>query len=183
VRAGVQVAPDSVAGGTRAERPRRRSAGLWPWLPGLILVSLIGGQLVVLMSTLDDPTFSTERDYYRKAVDWDARMARQRASQALGWSSSAVIVRSTRGVARLQVRLADARGRAIGGAALRATVFHNARAARALELALTEAEPGVYAAELGPARAGLWEVRLSASRGSDAYESTLRLDVTGEREP
>jgi nitrogen fixation protein FixH len=181
--AGVHVAPDGAEVAAREARPRRRRAGLWPWVPGLILVSLLGGQLIVLSSALDDPTFSTERDYYRKAVDWDARMARQRESQALGWSSSARLVRSSNGTARLQVRLTDARGHAIQGAALRATAFHNARAAQPLELTLREAEQGSYEAELGHARPGLWEVRLSAQRDRAAYESTLRVDVTPERTP
>jgi hypothetical protein len=77
------------------------------------------------------------------------------------------------------VRLADARGAALQGALLRASAFHVAHSARPLELALREAEPGVYLADLGRARPGLWEVRLSASRGGDEYESTLRIDVTG----
>jgi nitrogen fixation protein FixH len=181
--AGVHVSPDGADAAAREARPRRRGAGLWPWVPGLILVSLLGGQLVVLTSTLDDPTFSTERDYYRKAVDWDARMARQRESQALGWSSSALLVSSASGVTRLRVQLTDARGQAIHGAALRATAFHNARAALPLELALREAEHGSYEAELGHVRPGLWEVRLSAQRGRDEFESTLRVDVTAERAP
>ena len=181
--AGVHVAPDGAKAAARQGRPSRRGAGLWPWVPALILVSLLGGQLVVLSSTLDDPTFATERDYYRKAVDWDARMARQRESQALGWSSSARLVRSASGGARLLVRLTDAHGQPIGGAALRATAFHNARAAQPLELTLREAERGSYEAELGHVRPGLWEVQLSAERDHAEYESTLRVDVTVERTP
>jgi nitrogen fixation protein FixH len=181
--AGVHVAPGGADVAAREARARRRGAGLWPWVPALVLLSLLGGQLVVLTSTLDDPTFSTERDYYRKAVDWDARMARQRASEALGWSSSARLVSSANGVTRLRVQLTDAHGQSIHGAALRATAFHNARAALPLELELRETEQGSYEAELGKVRPGLWEVRLSAERGGAECESTLRVDVTAERAP
>jgi nitrogen fixation protein FixH len=79
--------------------------------------------------------------------------------------------------AALELRLVDANGGVVSGAQVRAVAFHNARAAEQTELALTEASPGVYRATLVRARPGLWEARVSAVRGADAYTSTLRFEI------
>jgi nitrogen fixation protein FixH len=153
------------------------SGRIWAWVPGLLLAGLLGTQLLVLSSVLDDPTFATEGDYYRKAVDWDAHMARERQSLALGWLATAQVTPSAESRSAVSVRLRDARGNAVSLAQVHAIAFHNARAAHPLELQLGESTPGEYGADLGVARPGLWELRLSASRGGDSYEATLRFEV------
>jgi nitrogen fixation protein FixH len=158
------------------------AAKLWPWVPGLLLAGLIGTQLMVLASVLEDPSFSTESDYYRKAVDWDTRMAEQRRSRALGWAARTSAEMTGSAAAALEVRLVDAKGDVVRGAQVRALAFHNARASEKKALQLAEVSPGVYRAALGRARPGLWEARLSATRGAEAYATTLRFEVqpTGE---
>jgi nitrogen fixation protein FixH len=136
-------------------------------------VSLLGTQLAVLSSALDDPTFSTEPDYYRKALDWDARQARLRASLALGWTARA----STDGGGAVVVSITDGAGQPVSGAALRAEAFPNARAGQPRELMFREGASGVYRAELGAARPGIWELRCSAVRGQQRFESTLRIEI------
>jgi nitrogen fixation protein FixH len=160
----------------------RRGAGPWPWVPALLLGTLIGVQLLVVSATIDDPTFSSEQDYYRKAVDWDAHMARLRASRALGWSAHVSVEQAASPGARtLSLRFEDAAGAPLSGAALEAVAFHNARAASPRALDWREVAPGLYHAELAPARPGLWELRLSAARGADRYEATLRFEAPLER--
>ena len=46
------------------------------WPIGIVAILLAGvvGNLAVIVITKDDPSFSVEPDYYRKAVDWDERM-------------------------------------------------------------------------------------------------------------
>jgi nitrogen fixation protein FixH len=159
-------------------RPRRlQAARLWPWVPALLLTALIGTQMTVLASALDDPSFATEDDYYRKAVNWDAHMARQRQSQALGWMAQAHVGEAAAGVHELSIRLLDARGVAVSGAQLHGVAFPNARAARPIELALEEGAAGEYHAPLTAARAGVWELRLNAMRGHESYEATLRFEL------
>jgi nitrogen fixation protein FixH len=176
-----RMLPTELASPSGVARPRRlRAARLWPWVPALLLASLIGTQITVLASALDDPTFSTEDDYYRKAVDWDAHMARQRQSQALGWTAQTRIDAFGAGDRAVSIELRDARGAVVSGARARAVAFANTRASRPLELALEEQSPGVYHAMLGAARTGLWELRLSATRGVDAYETTLRFELVAE---
>lgn len=155
-------------------RPR---AGIWPWVPALLLGSLLGTQLGVLSSTLEDPSVSTEPDYYRKALDWDARQARLRQSQALGWAARASDGGASPGGREVQVSIVDAHGAPVSGATVRALAFPNARAGQPLELSLRESSPGVYSADLGVARPGIWELRCSATRGQQQFESTLRFEL------
>jgi nitrogen fixation protein FixH len=159
----------------------RVPARVWPWVPALLLVSLLGTQLTVLSSALDDPAFATEPDYYRKALDWDAQQARARDSQALGWTARASADGATPATRAVSLSLTDAHGATVSGALVRATAFPNVRAGQARTLTFREASPGVYRAELGVARPGVWELRCSAVRGQERFESTLRfeLDATG----
>ena len=158
-------------------RPESASRA-WAWAPLVLLVGLIGTQLVVLGNVLHDPAFATEPDYYQKGVDWDASQAQKRQSSALGWQSALHAESlAVPGHTLLRVRLDDAHGRALVGARLRATAFHNARAARAFELRFEETAEGSYDEDLGSARAGLWELRLHATRGADSYDRVFRLDL------
>jgi nitrogen fixation protein FixH len=141
-----------------------------------LLGSLLGAQMTVLAFVLDDPTFATEEDYYRKAVDWDARRLREQQSDALGWTAR-LEAASTLGH-RVSVQLRDAQGLAVSHALVTGVAFHNARAAHRLELTLDEVSPGLYQAELGAVRPGLWELRLRANRSGDSYETALRFDVS-----
>jgi nitrogen fixation protein FixH len=158
-----------------SHRPRFARARLWPWIPALLLGSLIGAQMTVLAFVLDDPTFATEADYYRKAVDWDARRARERESQALGWTAQLRV--QSRPERPISLQLSDALGRAVVSARVSGVAFHNARAGHPLALMFEEESPGLYRVPLGAVRPGLWELRLSATRDRDSYETTLRFEV------
>ena len=165
---------------THGAPPTGRWASRWAWAPAVLLVALIGSQVSVLAAVLDDPTFSTEPDYYRKAVDWDAHMARSRESQALGWSARARVDPSPPGARTapaLVLAVSDRQGQPVVGARLQAVAFFNARAGRPLTLTPTEAAPGEYRADFAAYHAGVWELRLVAERSSDRYETSLRLEL------
>jgi hypothetical protein len=145
----------------------------------VLLAVLLGTQLTVLHSVLDDPSFALEPDYYRKAVAWDSQRELERESQALGWRAqlAAEPAPQARGV-ELQLQLSDAGGGPLGGAAVRVRAFANARAARVLEAALVETAPGTYRAEIPSSVLGLWEFRLEATRGADHFAEVLRQSVS-----
>jgi len=160
----------------------RSSGKLWAWAPGVLLTALLGTQLSVLHSVLDDPSFALEPDYYRKAVAWDTRRELERASQALGWHAEldAELGRQARGI-DLRVQLRGGRGEPLTGAALRVQAFANARAARVLEAVLQETAPGTYSAELPSSVLGLWEFRLEATRGSEHFAEAVRQSVSARQ--
>lgn len=154
------------------------SGRAWAWAPVVILVGLIGAQLIVLGNVLHDPSFATEPDYYQKGVDWDTSQARKQQSNSLGWRSELHAESAgVPGLTLLRVQLSDGVGRPLAGARLRALAFHNARASRGFELRFEERAPGSYEAELRGARRGLWELRSSATRGTDRYERVFRVDL------
>jgi nitrogen fixation protein FixH len=77
------------------------------------------------------------------------------------------------------VSIVDARGAPVSNATVRAVAFPNVRAGQARQITFREASPGIYRAELGAARPGIWELRCSATRGSQQFESTLRFELEG----
>jgi nitrogen fixation protein FixH len=159
------------------------SPRLWPWVPALLLGSLLGTQLVVLSRVLDDPSFAVENDYYQKALHWDAERTRVERSHALGWTATGEAHAASGGQALLVIALRDGHGAALSGAELELLAFHNARAAAPLSLHAKEVRPGEYQTELDHPRPGRWEVRVHALRGKETYDEVLRLDVapTGPR--
>jgi nitrogen fixation protein FixH len=165
----------------RVSSAPRRTHRLWPWVPAILLVSLIGTQLTVLASVLGDPAFATEPDYYQKAVDWDAHRAREQESQALGWNARVRWdERDAANLRSLHLELTAADGSAVPGAQVHVVAFHNARAAQPLELEPLESSPGVYSATFEGHRPGLWELRIEATRGREAFETTLRHELPPE---
>jgi nitrogen fixation protein FixH len=165
---------------TTSKRPALLSSGrLWAWAPGVLLATLLGTQLTVLHSVLDDPSFALEPDYYRKAVAWDARQQLERESQALGWHAelAAEPALEARGLG-LRVQLRDAQGGPLAGAFVHVQAFANARAARVFEAALVETAPGTYSTEIPNSVLGLWEFRLEATRGAQRFAEVLRQSVS-----
>jgi nitrogen fixation protein FixH len=157
---------------------------LWAWAPALLLGGLLGTQMIVLRNVLDDPSVALEPDYYRKAVAWDEQRAQERRSTALGWHAAITVEPAQHpGATRLRVQLTDAAGGALSGATLTAQAFANARAGSVLSLRWTESAPGHYETELVPARPGLWELRLQATRGSDTFLHTSRHTLGRSKQP
>ncbi|MFG0316370.1 MAG: FixH family protein [Planctomycetota bacterium JB042] len=148
------------------------------------LVVLLLGMSVVIQGTAlflanSDPSFAVEEDYERKAAAWDDLARRRRASDALGWAAD-VSTRAgdRRGDAVVRVSLADRNGLPVEAAEVVVETFHNARASRVLtDVLRTTDAPGVYEATLPMRRPGLWELRITATRGEDVFLRTLRKSV------
>lgn len=150
----------------------------WPIGITLLLAATIVGNLLVMRVAADDPAFAVEPDYYRKAVLHDSTMARQQRSAALGWTAEArfeplVPGRDT----PLHLVLRDARGAPVAGATVRVVALFNARAADRFTMTLTPQPDGSYAAPVPVAHAGLWELRIEATRGAEQFVDTRRVDV------
>lgn len=153
-------------------------ARFWAWLPALLLGSMLVGLGTLAHIAIDDPHFALEPNYYDKAVHWDRSRAEERASQALGLQLSLGPVSvAADGSAELELRVRDADGGAFAGAVLEVEAFPNAFASRVQRPAIHEAAPGVYRAKLERALPGLWELRVSATRGPAHYREVLRPEL------
>jgi nitrogen fixation protein FixH len=148
----------------------------WPIGIGAILMLTVGANIVVYRVANNDPSFAIEPDYYRKAVAWDSTASERRVSAALGWSAPISLVRTGSALA-LRAMPRDANGTPLRGATITAQLFPIARSQHVDSVAMTESTPGQYSADVSQARAGLWEVRLSVTHGSNRWASVDRVEV------
>lgn len=142
---------------------------------GLSVAANIGFMLVAN----DDPAFAVEPDYYRKAVAFDSSMARERASNALGWRVAVTVAPMELGKpTELRLLVTDSAGIPIRDATVQVLAMHNARSGERLvaQLAADSAQGGYHAA-LAITRPGLWEIRSQVTRGQDQFAVSQRVDV------
>jgi hypothetical protein len=140
---------------------------------------MLAGLGVLVWLAVDDPHFALEANYYDKAVRWDQARARANESRALGLATtvSPALYRAADGTIAIEVALDDRDRARFAGAAVALEAFPNAYANRIQRITLREAAPGVYRGRLERGVVGLWELRLTVSRGTQRFEQTLRRDV------
>ena len=148
----------------------------WPIAITAVLALTVGANVLLLRIATEPNAYATEPDYYRKAVAWDSTAAAERASTATGWSCDASLVARGRAF-EIRLRLVDAAGAPVAGAAVHVTAIHNLAAATPSELTATPAAAGGYVATLPVARAGLWELRVAATRGREHFTADLRREA------
>lgn len=150
------------------------------WPIGIVAILLAGvvGNLAVIVITKDDPSFSVEPDYYRKAVDWDSTAARQVRSDALQWRVAARVETGTGDQSQLTLDLTDAQGAIVRDATLRGSLLHIARGDDVQQVVFTQSASGAYVASVPMPRAGVWELRLTADRDSSHFVHTVRVETT-----
>lgn len=155
-----------------------RRGWYWPWFVVAALLFTVGVNVVMLFAAAGDGGngYVVEPDYYRKALDWDRTMARQAASDSLGWSATATIKRGIRDSSKVVVRALGRDGTAVTGAQVSAILIHNRDAAHPLKVVLAEAEPGRYVTTAALPHAGRWEVRVEARRGAERFMATLHAE-------
>jgi nitrogen fixation protein FixH len=126
-----------------------------------------------------NPTFAVEPDYYRKAINWDATQAIDRASKALGWTVDLETspTAGESGDRRVSCRFKDREGNPIEGAQVELVAFPHARATERQTLLLADERGGLYAATAKMKRAGLWEFRLTVRRGPQTFTHVERREV------
>jgi len=150
----------------------------WPIGIATILALTVGANIWVAVIANDDPSFSIENDYYRKAVGWDSTMSQMRQNARLGWHvAPAFDAFTARDGATLQLRLSDSTGATIRGANVHVAALYNARAGQVLEGTMRPDSAESYALRLPVTYPGQWEVRFDIHRGNDRYTSSVRLEA------
>lgn len=151
------------------------SGRLWALFPVLLLSATAVAMVVVVSLALDDKGFSVERDYYKKAVAFDAELQQRKRNDELGWRLAVEPI--VNGDAVIRVSLLDRERRPIAGASISGEAFAVARSQRQEQLAFTESQAGAYEARLSSRRSGLWELRLTAILGSDRFTKVIRTEL------
>lgn len=148
----------------------------WPIGIATILFATVASNVGVILLTKDDPSFAVEPDYYRKAVEWDSTTARRARSDALGWQVTPQVTVGTTS-STVALTLVDSAGAPVTGADVTGELLHIARAADMQPVTFMATADG-YAATVRMPRAGVWELRLQATRGDDTFLRTLRVETT-----
>ena len=163
----------------------------WPIGIAVILAATVAANLTMMRIANSDPSFAVEPDYYQKAVAFDSTLAHVNASARLGWSARVTIAQDTasRGDSTsvqasdhtmgplVAVALRDSLQQPITHATVTVHALFIARANDVLSATLAETTPGNYRAALPVQHAGIWEIRIAATRGTDAFVSSARVDV------
>jgi nitrogen fixation protein FixH len=159
--------------------PLIRKDRIWPAIIVSVLVVDVGVGVVMMRVANDDPTFAVEPDYYHKAVAWDSTVAQAERNRSLGWQVMPSLGRVEAGKdAALTLTLRDSAGALVHGAEVHVEAMPVAHANELMEATLPAGEAGGYTAEVPITRAGLWELRVVATRGSDRFTADLRLDAS-----
>ncbi|MGE5176937.1 MAG: FixH family protein [Hyphomicrobiales bacterium] len=155
-----------------------KPATLWPAAVIAALGVTVIANVAILIASSDPRKSGVERDYYAKAVAWDTTAAERGRSVALGWSADARLSPDPAG-ARVRISLADRAGAPLTGARVSLEAIHNFDPEHPATGLLPETEPGVYAATLPLHHRGLWELRVTAIRGTNRFFTSLRRDREG----
>jgi nitrogen fixation protein FixH len=154
-----------------------KKGAMWPIGVAAILAATVGANIWVMVVANGDPSFAIEKDYYRRAIDWDATMAQERHNAALGWRLTPEVGAIFADGATLVVTLTDSAGAPLRDATMRVAAAHNARAGDVLEVTLPPRAGAGYAATLPMHRPGQWELRFEVTRGGERFTAVRRVDV------
>lgn len=148
-----------------------KAEAVWP----LAIASVLGVTVVAnlwLWRAANEPgTGALEPDYYARALAWDSTQVEHSRSVALGWRAEAAFVQPARVGTELRVRMAQRDGSPLTGARVAVVGVHNLESEQPSSWALLERSPGEYVAAVSPAHGGRWELRVSATAGSDRFMS------------
>ena len=156
-----------------------RKDRIWPTIVVVVLSGYVVFGISAARVATHDPNFSVEPDYYKKAVAWDSTLAQDRRNVALGWKLSPTLGPVGRGhAARLAFDVRDAAGTRVPDVKVSIEARQVAHAEELIRATLSADSTGDYSGELPMGRAGLWEVRVVATRGADRFATSVRMDAS-----
>ncbi len=152
----------------------------WPIGVAAVLGIAVLANVYIAVRANDDPSVHIERDYYQKAVRFDADQALRRRSERLGWRVTVEATRTSATDAEVRALLVDSTGAPVRGAVLRIAAHAVARSNDVFTA--TTAEVGDrYVAAMPVNRGGLWNFDIEVVRGGDRFVASQRLDLGSDR--
>lgn len=155
-----------------------RKDRIWPVIVVCVLGAYVTFGIVAARIASHDPNYAIEPDYYRKAVTWDSTLAQGRENVALGWRVTPSLGAVGGSLTTLALQLRDSAGGPVTGAQLSVEARQVAHADDVVRATLHADRAGGYVAEMPLARAGLWEIRVVATRGAERFATSVRLDAS-----
>ncbi len=142
---------------------------LMVFLGFFLVVFAVNG--VFLYSAISTYTGIVSVEPYRKGLNYNDRIAADEAQKAQGWHEALEVTRSGQVTLRLTNRL----GAPVEGLSVTGTFGRPSTAQHDVKLALTEVQPGTYAAHVSNPEAGAWIVALEARSVAASNEITYQL--------
>lgn len=159
------------------EKPRKGLGKHWPWFLVTLLTFGCGMNIYMVIVAVNDPSFAIEKNYYKKAIDWDKTMAQNSMNAQLKWrldlKTEPVLVNKK---ARLQfkVKVFDRNGKLLPDVHVSAEVFHNARSRRRSNVDLVRRSNNVHQGDISFHRRGLWVFHFTVVKGKLQFTQKLR---------
>jgi nitrogen fixation protein FixH len=130
----------------------------WPLIIiGMLVCNAIAMAIIVVASSSSE-SHHVKENYYQEALDWDTRMAQQRANALLGWDAKVTAAAVDDEAGALELDLRDRYDRPITGATVVVSAYHRARAGDVEAGRMSAGAPGRYRLGIPMKRAGLWNV-------------------------
>jgi len=148
----------------------------WPIGVAAVLALTVGANIYVMMRANDDPSVAIAKDYYQRAVRFDADQALRQRSALLGWTVALEAARTSSSEATVTAVLVDSTGAPVRGAVVRIAAHAVARSNDVFNATAIPAGDR-YLAALPLNRGGLWDLDVEAVRGSERFVATQRLDL------
>lgn len=158
-----------------SERRAGKSGWGWPlFVVGLLALPVVFGGWLAWAATHGADLW-VEKDYYKKAIDWDRHMAQQRTNAQLGWTVAVQPLHVGQGPALVTLR--DSQGAPVTGAMLQLQALHLAHAGTVARAQAVEGAPGQYAVAWTASHAGVHEWNLTATRGAETFTWTHHVEA------
>lgn len=173
---------------TPPRKPRRTAFRLpphvaWPLFIVALLLLSASTALLILVAARSDGGAQVVPDYYQQAAKWEEQARVQAASQRLGWQATAQIhPADANGRHLVNLHVLDRDGRPVTDltGTVRLERPHLAEPVATLAITPAPDAPDTYQFTLPAGASGLWDLHLSAARGSDVYQTTLRKEIRPE---
>lgn len=148
----------------------------WPIGVAAVLALTVAANIYVMVRANDDPSVAVARDYYQRAVRFDADQALRQRSERLGWHVALETARTSAAEATVTAVLVDSTGTPIRGAIVRIAAH---AVARSNDVFTATAAPAGdrYFAVIAVNRGGLWDIDVEAVRGGERFVATQRLEL------
>lgn len=117
-------------------------------------------------------------DYYDRGRTYNRTLDMARDMAATGWNAELSTASDGDGRFSVSVRLSGRDGQPLSGAEVVAHFVRPSDAADDFQVVLEPRGDGLWQAEVAPPVAGLWQVRLFASRDDDIFATDRRVVLT-----
>jgi nitrogen fixation protein FixH len=159
------------------DRPRR---SLIPWIFVGAMAVVVAVNAVMISFAVGSWTGLSVPKPYERGVAYNRVLAAQHRQDALGWRLEAEVAPGAGadrpdGARLITLRAVGPDGAPLPGLGLEARLVRPIEVLPDLPVAFRPAGPGLYVAEVVPAKPGQWDLRVDAARGGDRFHLVQRL--------